>query len=192
MKKVIKLIVTIVYLPIMFIVAINVIRQIFKYHRAGFKIIHCNNLYLLAPAMMTGEAEVHDIGDGYRVVKFPRYSLLAVGTAVIDENRNILTGCELASVSPAMLTWVVSHEKGHHEAPDGLSTKMFWWNPEDWLRIGQYAVFTPAELAADRWAITHGADPRVAIKHLASSIGVSPITCVIRIYHIWRYMKKNE
>ena len=138
--------------------------------------------------------EVQNIGD-YTVYITPTTSLLQVGFVFIHKpTKSILVGWEMADEflsRSALAQSIIGHEQGHVESPDGDTTKRSWWNPEDWIERGP--THTPAEVAADLWALEHGADGEAMVKFLRKVLVFRPISALIRIHHIRRYMnRKNE
>ena len=143
--------------------------------------------------------EANFLGNQYQLGEYtinilPYRSLIELGLVfVYQPTKDIFVGWEMADefLNGSLLARsITKHEQGHIEARDGRSTKRTWWNPEDWLERG--STHTPAEVAADLWAIENGADGAVMIKFLKNSIKYRPISMLIRIYHIKKYMKKNE
>lgn len=171
------------YLPFTIIITMITLVKAKRLNDKGIKII-----YPQTKAALLNQNCMSTMYKGYRLLRFPKCSMMALGTVITDENRNILFGCEMENQPKSVFDYIMLHEMGHHEAVDGLSDRKFWWNIEDYLRIGVYSTFTVAELAADKWAFENGADPKAAIKFLGANMWLSPITTVIRIYHAWRYM----
>ena len=136
----------------------------------------------------------YQLGD-YTINILPYRSLIELGLVFIYQpTKDIFVGWEMAGefLNGSLLAQsITKHERGHIEAPDGRSTKRTWWNPEDWLERG--STHTPAEVAADLWAVENGADGMAMIKFLKNNIKYRPISMLIRIHHIRRYMnRKNE
>lgn len=137
--------------------------------------------------------EVQSIGD-YTIYIVPDTSLLQVGFVFIYKpTKSILVGWEMADEflsGSALAQSIIGHEQGHVESPDGDSTKRTWWNPEDWIERGP--THTPAEVAADLWALEHGADGEAMVSFLKKVAKFRPISAYIRIHHIRRYMNKKS
>lgn len=135
----------------------------------------------------------YQLGD-YTINILPYRSLIELGLVFIYQpTKDIFVGWEMAGefLNGSLLAQsITKHERGHVEAPDGFTTKRTWWNPEDWIEVGP--THTPAEIAADRWALENGADGETLIKYYKACIKYRPISMIIRIYHIRRYMKEHK
>lgn len=200
MRKILNILITfimfIIYLPLAPIAIASVARRARRATREHKKIIniplmtHFSLMYTIAGAdhYKEGEYEIYLLRD---------YSLCAVGGAcIIQASKSVLVGYELVEEfernSPIGRTFLL-HEQGHLEAPNGLTTKKLWWNPEDWLNQSKMAqASTLGELAADRWALENGGDGEALIKFLKHNLWISPIAVLLRIHHIRRYMKEQQ
>ena len=193
--KLIRFIMIVIYFPVLYFIIRSGMKErenILKGNKITLveDLDYINTLFL-CPFV---EIKTYRVGE-YTICIFPKYSLLLLGVVVVTTSKYILVGCEAAEEflnNTAMAAAVVGHEQGHINHPEGQSSARLWWNPEDWVITG--SVYTPAEVAADRWALEHGASGEALIEFLKKFIRLKPLTMFIRIGHIKWYMlwHKNE
>lgn len=195
--NIVKLIVYVVYTPVLIIITAKMILAVITASKNQMTIVKQNDMAFFDMALYMPFIKKHitQVNDGYTVVILPQYSMILNGIVMVTSNKYIFVGCEAAADftdSTSVARAVIGHEIGHVNHPEGTTTKRLWWNPEDWLSSDNLVkTYTPAEIAADSWAITNGANPDDLIKFLKRFIWYKPLSIIIRIYHIKRYMAKQ-
>ena len=156
-----------------------------RYMREGIKTFEFNFDNLLSLPFIADDF----YRDGeYTIFILKDYRVPGV-VCIIHKMKAILVGHEMADAfmeDTLLARSILLHEKGHAEAPGGTARIHLWWNPEDWV----YNKYTPAEMAADRWAIEHGADGQLMLDNLNKLFWRRPITAYCRMQNIRRCMKK--
>lgn len=200
MKKLINVLITIimfiVYLPLMAVPVLSLACNAFRAVRKHKKIIDIYNLGVTQIICLTLDTDSYKEGE-YDVYLLRNHSLCLAGGACIDiANKRVLVGYELADEfenNSNLGATILLHEKGHAEAKYGKTAKKLWWNPEDWLsQGGSVKVSTLGEIAADRWALENGGDGEALIKFMKHHIWQCPISVMLRIHHIRKYMKAHK
>ena len=191
-----KLVAYIVYAPILIIITAKIILAVITAGKNHITVVKPGDMvfFNMASAMPFVAKHITTV-DEYTVVILPKHAMILNGVVMITSNKYIFVGCEAASdfiERTNVAHAVIKHEIGHVNHPKGTTTKRLWWNPEDWLSSDKLIkTYTPAEIAADSWAITNGANPDDLIKFLKRFIWYKPLSIIIRIYHIKRYMAKQ-
>ena len=184
--KFIKVLVQVIYFPVTIWITVQLLLELKRAAKSGKAVITD------ITQLQDKECSYYNISE-YTVCVFPQVTMLLMGIMVVTDRKYIISGCEIADDllnGNALADAVIGHEQGHINHRDGQSSARIWWNPEDWLVEG--STFTPAEIAADRWALENGVDGKELIKFLRKFIRFKPISILIRIYHIRRYMKNKS
>ena len=194
--NIVKLIAYIVYAPVITLITAKTILAAITASKNQMTIVKQNDMAFFDMALYMPFIEKHIIVvDEFTVVILPQHAMILNGVVMVTSNKYIFVGCEAASDfidSTSVARAVIAHEIGHVNHPEGTTTKRLWWNPEDWLSSDKLIkTYTPAEIAADSWDIANGANPDDLIKFLKRFIGYKPLSIIIRIYHIKRYMVKQ-
>jgi hypothetical protein len=194
--NIVKLIAYVVYTPVLIIITAKIVLAVITAKKNGITTVKPGDMsfFNMALSMPFIKKHITQVNDGYTVVILPQYSMILNGIVMVTSNKYIFVGCEAAADftdSTSVAHAVIAHEIGHVNHPEGTTTKRLWWNPEDWLSSDKIiTTYTPAEIAADSWAIANGANPDDLIKFLKRFIWYKPLSISIRIYHIKRYVKQ--
>lgn len=194
--NIVKLIAYVVYTPVLIIITAKIILAVITASKNHITVVKPGDMsfFNMALSMPFIEKQLLQV-DEYTVVILPKHAMILNGVVMVTSNKYIFVGCEAASDftdSTSVARAVMAHEIGHVNHPEGTTTKRLWWNPEDWLSSDKIiTTYTPAEIAADSWAIANGANPDDLIKFLKRFIWYKPLSIIIRIYHIKRYMVKQ-
>lgn len=200
MKKILNVFITlimfVIYLPLVPVTVLSVICSAFRATRAHKKIININNLGIAQIICVTLGADSYKEGE-YDIYLLRDYSLCLAGGACVDIlNKRVLIGYELVDEfeqDSNISATILLHEKGHVEAKYGNTTKKLWWNPEDWINQGTVVkASTLGEIAADRWALENGGDGEALIKFMKHHIWQCPISVMLRMHHIRKYMNAHK
>ena len=189
-----KLIAYIVYAPVLAVITAKMILAVITNSKNHITVVKPGDMIFFNMALSMPFIEKHiTTVDEYTVVVLPQHAMILNGVVMVTANKYIFVGCEAASDfidRTSVAHAVIKHEIGHVNHPEGTTTKRLWWNPEDWLSSNKLITYTPAEIAADSWAIANGANPDDLIKFLKRFIWYRPLSIIIRIYHIKRYVKQ--
>jgi hypothetical protein len=193
--NIIKLIAYIVYAPVLAVITAKIILVVITTNKKHITVVKPDDMLFFNTALSMPFIEKHiTTVDEYTVVILPQHAMILNGVVMVTSNKYIFVGCEAASDfidNTSVAHAVIAHEIGHVNHPEGTTTKRLWWNPEDWLSSNKIIkTYTPAEIAADSWAIANGANPDDLIKFLKRFIWYKPLSISIRIYHIKRYVKQ--
>src|SRR5574344_864612 len=194
--NIVKLIAYVVYTPVLIIITAKIVLAVITASKNGITAVKPGDMsfFNMALSMPFIEKQLLQV-DEYTVVILPKHAMILNGVVMVTSNKYIFVGCEAASDftdSTDVARAVMAHEIGRVNHPEGTTTKRLWWNPEDWLSSDKLIkTYTPAETAADSWAISNGANPDDLIKFLKRFIWYKPLSIIIRIWYIKRYMAKQ-
>lgn len=189
MKKLINLLIKIfmciIYCPYWAVAKVMTIIRNRRYAHKGIKTFEFNFENLISLPFIADDF----YKDGEYTIFILKDHRVPGIVCVVEKMKTVLIGHEMADEfmeDTLLARSILLHEKGHVEALGGSDRTHLWYNPEDWV----YNRYTPAEMAADKWAIEHGADGQLMLDNLNKLFWRRPITAYCRMQNIRRCMAK--